>query len=46
MNRRMQNPMQFYICDYKGKIKEIMARHNGSEFWDVSSMIIINYLQL
>ncbi|XP_025201508.1 tRNA methyltransferase 10 homolog A [Melanaphis sacchari] len=35
LNRRMDNPMQLYICSYEGKIKEIMAKHNGSEFWDI-----------
>lgn len=27
--------MQLYICSYEGKIRETMAKHNGSEFWDV-----------
>ncbi|XP_060833544.1 tRNA methyltransferase 10 homolog A [Rhopalosiphum padi] len=35
LNRRMDNPMQLHICSYEGKIKEIMAKHNGSEFWDL-----------
>ncbi|KAL5234816.1 hypothetical protein ACI65C_002226 [Semiaphis heraclei] len=35
LNRRMDNPMQLYFCSYEGKIKEIMAKHNGSESWDI-----------
>ncbi|XP_027853931.2 tRNA methyltransferase 10 homolog A [Aphis gossypii] len=35
LNRRMDNPMQLYICSYEGKIRETMAKHNGSEFWDI-----------
>ncbi|VVC32922.1 tRNA methyltransferase TRMD/TRM10-type domain,tRNA methyltransferase TRM10-type domain [Cinara cedri] len=38
VNRRMENPMQLYICSYEGKIKETMAKHNGSEFWDIKYM--------
>lgn len=37
----MENPMQLYFCSYKGKIKETMRKHDGSEFWDVC-LIIIN----
>lgn len=44
MNRRMENPMQLYFCSYEGKIKETMTKHNGSEFWDVSSNITKNVL--
>lgn len=35
--------MQLYFCSYEGKIKETMAKHNGSEFWDVC-LIIINLI--
>lgn len=38
----MTNPLQLYFCSYEGKIKETMAKHNGSEYWDVS-LIILNY---
>jgi len=38
VNRRMENPMQLYFCSYEGKIKETMAKHNGSEFWDIKYM--------
>lgn len=39
----MENPMQLYICSYEGKIKQAMAKHNGSEFWDVCLIFINNY---
>lgn len=35
LNRRMINPMQLYFCSFEGKIKEMMAKHNGSEYWDI-----------
>jgi len=41
----MDNPMQLYFCSYEGKIKEIMAKHNGSEFWDVCLYININFFK-
>lgn len=40
--------MQLYICSYEGKIRETMAKHNGSEFWDVCiefQVFIYSYIQ-
>lgn len=42
LNRRMENPMQLYFCSYEGKTKEFMARHNGSEFWDVRMIATVH----
>lgn len=35
-NRRSENPMQFYIVNFKGKSKEEMGKHNGYDNWDVN----------
>lgn len=41
VNRRMKNPMQFYVSSYEGKFKEVLSKHNGAENWDVCTIIII-----
>uniref|UniRef100_A0A2S2R4G6 tRNA (guanine(9)-N(1))-methyltransferase n=1 Tax=Sipha flava TaxID=143950 RepID=A0A2S2R4G6_9HEMI len=39
LNRRLKNPLQLYFCSYEGKIKETMAKHNGSEYWDINYIV-------
>jgi len=35
--------MQLHICNYGGRIKEVMSKHNGCEFWDVRSSVTTLY---
>lgn len=35
LNRRSQDPMQFYVVNFNGKSKEEMTKHNGYQKWDV-----------
>lgn len=47
LNRRSSAPMQFVVCNFTGRTKAEMSRHNGYEYWDVSKVnvlfIFINY---
>lgn len=45
LNRRSQNPMQFYIVNFKGKSQAEMQKHNGYNKWDVH-FHEENYLEL
>lgn len=40
LNRRSPSPMNFTICSFGPRTKKEMARHNGYEYWDVSSSYI------
>lgn len=35
VNRRAANPVQFYVCDFNGKIKKEMEKNEGFGNWDV-----------
>lgn len=35
LNRRAQNPLQFYVSSFKDKCKQEIERYNGYEHWDV-----------
>lgn len=45
LNRRSENPVQFYIVNFKGKSKQEMRKHNGYEKWDIH-FHSENYLEL
>lgn len=34
-NRRVTDPMQLYVTSFSGRCKELMARQNGYDNWDV-----------
>lgn len=46
LNRRSSAPMKFVICNFVGKIKAEMSRHNGYEYWDVSNNKVLFIKQM
>lgn len=44
INRRTQNPLQFYVTNFKGQSKTIVEKHSGFSNWDVSFLILIAML--
>ncbi|XP_077292398.1 tRNA methyltransferase 10 homolog A [Arctopsyche grandis] len=36
LNRRSSAPMKFVVCNFSGRTKAEMSRHNGYEYWDVT----------
>nr|BAN21172.1 conserved hypothetical protein [Riptortus pedestris] len=36
INRKCENPLQFYVTNFNGKAKELMSKHNGYRNWDVN----------